>query len=344
MHVYAKFMKELFNGKHKLKGDENVALAEEYSAVIQHRLPPKLTDPGKFTIPCSISSLKIGQTLCNLGASINLMSLSMIRKLDCGDPKPTKMTFPLADRSITYPYGVLEDVSIKVDDLLFPADVVILDMSKDVETPLLLGRPFLSTDKALIDVEIVELILMFNKEQVIFNVFEAMKHAHEDLQCYQIDLIDKLIENVSIEEKPLSPIENVFVQSIDEIEEDDNDVKVNEMVLQFQSSQLDPAYKVFEELGGSSEDKLTEPKLKELPEHLKYVVLSQGNRHPVIISSTSSIIKEEKFLLLLKENKETLGWNLADLKGIIPAIACIKSNWKKNLNRLFNLKEDYIQK
>lgn len=82
---------------------------------------------------------------------------------------------------------------------------------------------------------------------------------------------------------------------------------------------MDPTYKVFEELGGTSEHKPTEPKLKELPEHLKYVVLSQGNRHPVIISSTSSIIKEEKLLLLLKENKEALGWNLADSKGISPA-------------------------
>lgn len=101
MLVYAKFMKELLNSKCKLKDDENVALAEECNAIIQHKLPPKLTDPGRFTIPFSIGSLKFGQTLCDLGASINLMSLSMMRKLNCGEPKPTKMNLTLADRSVT---------------------------------------------------------------------------------------------------------------------------------------------------------------------------------------------------------------------------------------------------
>lgn len=116
------------------------------------------------------------------------------------------MNLTLSDRSITYPYGVMKDVLVKVDNLLFLADFVSLNMPEDAETPLLLGRPFLATRVALMDVERGELILRFNKEQVIFNVFEAMKHAHEDLQCYQIDLIDELIENVSKEENLSSPI------------------------------------------------------------------------------------------------------------------------------------------
>ncbi|XP_050909136.1 uncharacterized protein LOC127122906 [Lathyrus oleraceus] len=181
MPLYAKFMKELLNGKLKLKDDENVALAEEYSSIVQRSLPPKLTDPGRFTIPSSISSLKIGQSLCDLGTSINLMPLSMMRKLNCGEPKPTEMTLTLADRFVTYPYGVLEDLLVKVEDLLFPADFVIFYMPEDAETPLLLGKPSLATSRSLIDVERGELILWFNKEQVIFNVFEAMKHRHEDL-------------------------------------------------------------------------------------------------------------------------------------------------------------------
>lgn len=90
---------------------------------------------------------------------------------------------------------------IKADDLLFLVEFVILDMVGDVETSLLLGRPFLATGKALIDVERGELILRFNTEQVTLNMFEAMKHAHEDLQCYRIDLNDDhFIENVSKEE------------------------------------------------------------------------------------------------------------------------------------------------
>ncbi|XP_050890825.1 uncharacterized protein LOC127096274 [Lathyrus oleraceus] len=120
MSVYAKFVKGLLDGKHKWKDDEKVVLAKECSAIIQCKLPPKLTNPGSFMIHFSIGSLKIGQTLCDLGASINLMSLFMMRKLNYGEPKPTKMTLTLADRSITYPYGVLEDVLVKVDDLIFP--------------------------------------------------------------------------------------------------------------------------------------------------------------------------------------------------------------------------------
>lgn len=99
-------MKELLNGKHKLKDDENVALIEEYGAIIQREIPPKLIDPRRFIIPISIGSLKIGKALCNLRASINLMSLSMMKKLNCGEPKPTKMTLTLVDRSVTYLYGV----------------------------------------------------------------------------------------------------------------------------------------------------------------------------------------------------------------------------------------------
>lgn len=92
MSVYAKFMKELLNGKCKFKDDKNVALAEECSAVIQRKLPPKLTDPGRFSIHCSIGSLNIGHALCDLRVSINWMPLSMMKKLNCEEPKTTKMT------------------------------------------------------------------------------------------------------------------------------------------------------------------------------------------------------------------------------------------------------------
>lgn len=101
----------------------------------------------------SIGSLKIRQTLCTLGASINLMPLSMMMKLNCGLPKPTKMTLTLADQSVTCPYGVLEDVLVRVDNLLFPDDYVILDMLEDAETPLLLGTPFFAMRIALIYVK-----------------------------------------------------------------------------------------------------------------------------------------------------------------------------------------------
>jgi len=155
--VYAKFMKELLTGRRKPKDDENIVLSENCSAILQKKLPPKLKDSGTFTIPCSIGPVDIGRALCDLGASINLMPLSMMKKLGCGEPKPTRMTLTLADRSISYPFGVLEDVLVKVNELVFPAYFVILDMVEDEDMPLILGRPFLATGRALIDVEMGQL-------------------------------------------------------------------------------------------------------------------------------------------------------------------------------------------
>jgi len=99
MPMYAKFMKELITGRRKPKDDENIVLSENSSAILQNKLPPKLKDSGAFTIPCSIGPVKVGRALYDLGASINLMPLSMMKKLGGGEPKPTRMTLTLADRS-----------------------------------------------------------------------------------------------------------------------------------------------------------------------------------------------------------------------------------------------------
>lgn len=114
MLVHAKLMKYLLSGKHKLKYDENIALGKEFSAIIQRKFPQKLPDPSRFTTPCSISSLIISHALCDLGSNINLMSLSMLRKLKCGKPKPIQMTLTLVDRSITHPYGMLEHALVRL--------------------------------------------------------------------------------------------------------------------------------------------------------------------------------------------------------------------------------------
>jgi hypothetical protein len=167
MPVYVKFMEDLLTGRRKPKDDENIALSENCSVILQKKLPPKLKDPGAFTIPCSIGPVDIGRALCDLGVRINLMPLSMMKKLGCGEPKPTRMTLNLADRSISHPFGVLEDVLVKVNELVFPADFVILDMAEDEDMPLILGRPFLATGRALIDVEMGQLMLRFHNKQVV---------------------------------------------------------------------------------------------------------------------------------------------------------------------------------
>ncbi|XP_073120889.1 uncharacterized protein [Henckelia pumila] len=107
---YAKFMKDVMARKRKLEEFETMKLTEECSAILQKKLPQKLKDPWSFTIPCIIGGATVNRALCDLGASINLMPLSIFRSLELGEVKPTTITLQLADRSLTYPRGVVEDV------------------------------------------------------------------------------------------------------------------------------------------------------------------------------------------------------------------------------------------
>jgi len=153
MPKYAKFMKKILRNKRKLEDHETVILNEECSAILLNKPPPKLKDPGSFSIPCTIENSYFKKTLCDLGASINLMPLSVFRTLGLGEPKPISVSLQLADRSIKFPRGVIEDVLVKVKKLYFPADFIVLDMEEDREVPLILGRPFLTTGNTLIDVQ-----------------------------------------------------------------------------------------------------------------------------------------------------------------------------------------------
>ncbi|XP_017423651.1 uncharacterized protein LOC108332864 [Vigna angularis] len=131
MPSYARFMKDLLTKKRKYIEEKTIEVHGNCSAIIQKLLPPKFKDPGSFTIPCTIGKLLIRKTLIDLGASINLMSLSMLKKIGDMEVKPTRMTLQLADRSVKYPYGVIEDVLVKVDKFTFLVDFVILDMEED---------------------------------------------------------------------------------------------------------------------------------------------------------------------------------------------------------------------
>ncbi|XP_024961928.1 uncharacterized protein LOC112502288 [Cynara cardunculus var. scolymus] len=152
MPSYAKFLKDILSKKKKLNEFETVALTEGCSALLSNKIPPKLKDPGSFTIPCSIGGKEIGKALCDLGASINLMILSVFNTIGIGEARPTIVTLQLADKSITHPKGKIEDVLVQVDKFIFPIDFIILDFEADKETPIILGRPFLATGRTLIDV------------------------------------------------------------------------------------------------------------------------------------------------------------------------------------------------
>jgi len=153
MPTYARFMKELLTKKRRLKEQGIVELEAGCSAIIKKSLPQKSKDPGSFTLPVIIRNFTVAKALLDLGASINLMPLSMLKKIGDVEIFPTRMTLQLADRSIKYPHRIVEDLLVKVDKFYFPVDFVIMDIEEDVEVPLILGRPFLKTAKIMIDVD-----------------------------------------------------------------------------------------------------------------------------------------------------------------------------------------------
>ncbi|XP_010246634.1 PREDICTED: uncharacterized protein LOC104589882 [Nelumbo nucifera] len=210
---YANFFKEIISNNRKLEEFEMVKLNEECSAILQNKLPPKLKDPRNFSIPCTIGEINFDKALCDLGASINLMSFSVFKKLGLKEPTPTTISLQLADRSIKFPRGVVEDVLVKVDKFIFPIDFAVLDMEEDYDIPLILGRPFLSTRRALIDVQQGKLSLRINDDEVIFNVFKAMKHSNDEKEVLMIDCIDDLVERKFHAFRLDDPIENCIANS-----------------------------------------------------------------------------------------------------------------------------------
>ncbi|XP_062081043.1 uncharacterized protein LOC133785843 [Humulus lupulus] len=152
MPNYVKFMKDVLTRKRMLGEFETVALTKECSSFLQDKLPPKLKDPGSFTIPCTIGDTYCGMVLCDLGASINLMPISVFKKLGNGKVKPTTVTLQLTDRSLAHSDGKINDVLVRVDKFIFLADFIVLDCEADREVPIILGRTFLATEITLIDV------------------------------------------------------------------------------------------------------------------------------------------------------------------------------------------------
>ncbi|GJU54890.1 reverse transcriptase domain-containing protein [Tanacetum coccineum] len=159
MPRFAPTIRNLLMNKAKLLELAKIPLNENYSAMLLKKLPKKLGDPGKFLIPCDFPGMNVCHALADLGASINLMPLSIWKKLSLPELTPTRMTLELEDRSITHPKGLAEDVFVKVGSFHFPTNFVVVDFKADPRVPLILGRSFWRTCRALIDVYEGELIL-----------------------------------------------------------------------------------------------------------------------------------------------------------------------------------------
>ncbi|KAM2686683.1 hypothetical protein EV2_009545 [Malus domestica] len=194
---YAKFLKELCTTRKRMETKEVVKVGENVSAILQRKLPPKCKDPGSFTIPCVIGNTRFKSAMLDLGASINVMPYSIYVSMNLGELKHDGVIIQLADRSNAYPKGVLEDVLVQVDHLVFPADFYVLEMDESDHAsslPILLGRPFMKTARTKIDVYSGTLSMEFDGEVVNFNLSDSIKYPSEDHSCFSIDIIDSLAQ------------------------------------------------------------------------------------------------------------------------------------------------------
>ncbi|XP_070035549.1 uncharacterized protein [Nicotiana tomentosiformis] len=171
---------------------ETIKMTHQVSAIV-HSMAPKLEDPDVFTIPCTIGSANFSKALCDLGASINLMSYSVFNTLGIGQPRPTSMRLQIAYRTMKRPLGIIDDVLVWVDKFILPADFVILDCEVDYKVPIILGRPFLATGKELVDAETGELTFRVGDEKVVFYVCKSMRRPNSNEVCSFVDLVTEVI-------------------------------------------------------------------------------------------------------------------------------------------------------
>ncbi|GJZ61851.1 reverse transcriptase domain-containing protein [Tanacetum coccineum] len=304
------------------------SLNENCSAVILNKLPKKLGDPDRFLIPCEFSGINTCNALADLGASINLMPYSVWKNLSLPELTLTCMTLELADHSISEPIGNAEDVYVTVGKFQFPVDFVVVDFKPDPRVPLILGRSFLKTSRALIDV--YEEVLGFSNVissgnptpyyDLIVSTSSPTLTPFGDSDFLLFEEADSFL---AIEDDPTSPeVDPTYYDP-------DGDILLLEAILNSDPSpppnqgnyllEIRKDLKICEANNEkSSVNKPPEIELKDLPPHLEYAFLEGNDKLPVII--VKDLKNEEKAALIevLKSHKRAIAWKLSDIKGIDP--------------------------
>ncbi|XP_070019327.1 uncharacterized protein [Nicotiana sylvestris] len=210
MQGYAKFMKDLVTKK-RLINCETIKITHKVSTIM-HSMAPKLEDLDAFTIPSTIGSADFAKALCDLGESINLMPYFVFKILGIRQPRPTSMWLQMADRTMKRPLGIIDDVLVRVDKFILPADLVILYCEVDYEVPIILGRHFLATGNVLVDVEAGELTFWVGDENVVFHVCKSMRQRNSNEVCSFVDLVTEVIvEDTSVVINVEDPLEVVLL-------------------------------------------------------------------------------------------------------------------------------------
>ncbi|RDX78525.1 hypothetical protein CR513_41187, partial [Mucuna pruriens] len=321
---YAKFLKELcMHKRKKMKG--GVKMGGVVSALIkneevptgsQQALPKKCRDPRIFSVPCTIGNCTFSYAMLDLGASIDVMPSSIYKSLNFGDLDPTGMIIQLANRSDVQPSGILEDVLVQVNELIFLVDFFVLDMKDETSrkgSTLILGQPFFMIAQTKINVNARTLSMEFDDNLVQFNIFEVMKHPIEDHSLFGIDVINELVEEYrklgagSVEISnfvELPYVTDCFdsVTNVSDFVNMPNMLGISDSMDNIADlADLQPEAESDSKQSISHPDKVGQPnlisanklspphsppiELKPLPDHLKYAYLDDHQHIPVIIAN-----------------------------------------------------------
>nr|GEV54752.1 reverse transcriptase domain-containing protein [Tanacetum cinerariifolium] len=347
--MVTKLRNEITNFRHH--PDESLFKAWEHNKlsidpILLKKFLKKLGDPDKFLIPCDFLGMDECLALADLSARINLMPLSVWKMLSLPELSPTCMTLEFADRFISRPVRVTEDVFVKVGTFHFSADFVVVDFDADPRVPLILERSFLKTRRALIDVFEGELTLRAGKEAITFNLDQTSRYSdnYNDITANQIDVIDMACKEYSQEVLGFSDM-TAKVDTFLALEDDPTSPEVDHSYYNTEGDILlleaflndDPSLplpsqgkylpRVQKELktceaknDKSSIDEPIEVELKDLPLHLEYAFLEGDDKFPVIISKDLKDKEKIAFIKVLKLHKRAIAWKLSDIKGINPEI------------------------
>nr|GEX29556.1 reverse transcriptase domain-containing protein [Tanacetum cinerariifolium] len=312
MPKFGPSIKILLTNKDKLCELARALLNEHCLAVLLKKLQEKLRDPGKFLIPYDFPEKAECLALADLGASINLMPLSVWNKL-----------------------------SLPICTFHFPADFVVVDFDADPRLPLILGRYFIKIERALIDVFEGKLTLRVGKEAITFNLDQNSRYSanYNDMTAKLIDsdfLLEEVDAFLALEDDPTSlEVDQSYFDSVE-------DILLLEAFLNDDPS-LPPLNKgnylpeVHKELkiceaktDKSSIDEPTEVELKDLPPHLEYAFMKGDDKLPVIITKDLSMEEKTALITVLKSHKRAITWKLSDIKGIDPEFCTHKILMEKD--------------
>ncbi|XP_057538065.1 uncharacterized protein LOC130815593 [Amaranthus tricolor] len=330
MPSYAKFLKDIISNKRKLEESVVETMNGQCSAILGCKVPKKQADPSSFTIPLKLGKDVSAVALADLGASVSVMPLTLCKKIN-GEMKATRMSIQLADRSVRYPVGILEDFPVQVGNYFVPCDFVIMDMEEDARIPVILGRDFLRTTAANFDVKNGKLSLEILGEQLHFHLPSSMAHSAIGETVYRVDAI---VDATTERECTPSIVDPLYAAIEGNYEKDRADVIEMVQVLDVAPTFV-PTKAKFEDTPPWKVSTIEERKecttppqveLKPLLPSLKYVFLEDNDTYPVIVNAELNGTQIERLLTVLKKYKSVIGYTIDDIKGINPSF-CTHEMW-----------------